>query len=43
MAKLRIYPDANDGDIAHLLHRTIQYLIRQRGDFPALLFENSIK
>ena len=31
MAKLRSNPDANDGNIAHLLHRTIQCLIRSSG------------
>ena len=31
MDKLRSNPDANDGNIAHLLHRTIQCLIGIRG------------
>ena len=39
MAKLRSNPDANDGNIAHLLHRTIQCLIRA-AESSAELFEN---
>jgi len=37
MAKLRSNPDANDGNIAHLLHRTIQCLIRNSGMLPRVL------